>query len=197
MLNERRQNYENRPYGLASMAMLAALFPPDHPYHWTTIGEVADLRAAKLDEVHQFFRRYYHPANASIALAGDIEPEAALALVRAYFEPIDAGAPVEPVRALASLDGERRILLEDRVELPRLYLAWLTPPMFEPGDAELDLATDLSGQRKNLAPLPPARLRRTDRDRRVRVAELTRDCRASSSSRPRRRRATRWSSSSA
>jgi zinc protease len=143
VLNERRQNYENRPYGLASMAMLAALFPPDHPYHWTTIGEVADLRAAKLDEVHQFFRRYYHPANASIALAGDIDPEAALSLVRAYFEPIDAGAPVEPVRALATLDGDRRILLEDRVELPRLYLAWLTPPMFEPGDAELDLATDL------------------------------------------------------
>ena len=143
VLNERRQNYENRPYGLASMAMLAALFPPEHPYHWSTIGEVADLRAAKLDEVHQFFRRYYHPANASIALAGDIEPEAALALVRAYFESIDAGVPVEPVRALASLDGERRILLEDRVELPRLYLAWLTPPMFEQGDAELDLATDL------------------------------------------------------
>ena len=143
VLNERRQNYENRPYGLASMAMLAALFPPEHPYHWTTIGEVADLHAAKLDEVHQFFRRYYHPANASIALAGDIDPEAALALVRAYFEPIAAGAPVEPVRALASLDGERRILLEDRVELPRLYLAWLTSPMFEPGDAELDLATDL------------------------------------------------------
>jgi zinc protease len=143
VLNERRQNYENRPYGLASMAMLAALFPPDHPYHWTTIGEVADLRAAKLDEVHQFFRRYYHPANASIALAGDIEPESALAQVRAYFEPIDAGAPVEPVRAAASLDGERRILMEDRVELPRLYLAWLTPPMFSPGDADLDLATDL------------------------------------------------------
>ena len=143
VLNERRQNYENRPYGLASMAMLAALFPPDHPYHWTTIGEVADLRAAKLDEVHQFFRRYYHPANASIALAGDIDSEAALALVRAYFEPIDPGAPVDPVRALATLDGDRRILLEDRVELPRLYMAWLTPPMFEPGDAELDLATDL------------------------------------------------------
>jgi zinc protease len=143
VLNERRQNYENRPYGLASMAMLAALFPPEHPYHWTTIGEVADLRAAELDEVHQFFRRYYHPANASIALAGDFEPDAALALVRAYFESIDAGAPVEPVRAIASLEGERRIRLEDRVELPRLYLAWLTPAMFEAGDADLDLATDL------------------------------------------------------
>jgi len=143
VLNERRQNYENRPYGLASMAMLAALFPPDHPYHWTTIGEVADLQAAKLDEVQQFFRRYYHPANASIALAGDIDQEAALALVRAYFEPIEAGALVEPVRAAASIDAERRVLLEDRVELPRLYIAWLTPPMFEAGDADLDLATDL------------------------------------------------------
>jgi zinc protease len=143
VLNERRQNYENRPYGLASMAMLAALFPTEHPYHWSTIGEVADLHAAGLDEVHQFFRRYYHPANASIALAGDIEPDSALDLVRAYFEPIEAGAPVEPVRAQASLEGERRIRLEDRVELPRLYVAWLTPPMFEAGDADLDLATDL------------------------------------------------------
>jgi zinc protease len=143
VLNERRQNYENRPYGLASMAMLAALFPPDHPYHWTTIGEVADLKAAKLEDVQQFFRRYYHPSNASIALAGDIDPEAALALVRAYFEPIAAGALVEPVRAAAALDGEQRISLEDRVELPRLYIAWLTPPMFEAGDADLDLATDL------------------------------------------------------
>jgi hypothetical protein len=61
VLNERRQNYENRPYGLAPMALLAALFPPDHPYHWTTIGEIADLQAVRLDEVHAFFRRYYHP----------------------------------------------------------------------------------------------------------------------------------------
>ena len=58
VLNERRQNYENRPYGLASMALLAALFPPDHPYHWATIGEIADLEAVQLDEVHAFFRRY-------------------------------------------------------------------------------------------------------------------------------------------
>src|SRR5262249_5439841 len=81
VLNARRQNYENRPYGLAGMAMLAALFPPDHPYHWATIGEIADLQAARLDDVHAFFQRYYHPANASIALAGDIDSETALALV--------------------------------------------------------------------------------------------------------------------
>ena len=143
VLNERRQNYENRPNGLAPMAMLAALFPPDHPYHWTTIGETADLHAVRLDEVQAFFRRYYHPANASIALAGDIDPDRALALVRDYFEPIPAGPRVDPVRVAASLEGETRLLLEDRVELPRLYVAWLTPAMFAEGDADLDLAADV------------------------------------------------------
>jgi len=143
VLNERRQNYENRPYGLAPMAMLAALFPPDHPYHWTTIGEIADLQAVQLDEVHAFFRRYYHPANASLALAGDFESEEALGLVDQYFGTIDAGPRLSPVRASASLSGETRLFFEDRVELPRLYLAWLTPAMFADGDADLDLATDL------------------------------------------------------
>jgi zinc protease len=143
VLNERRQNYENRPYGLAAMAMLAALYPPEHPYHWTTIGEIADLGAVRLDEVHAFFRRYYHPANASIALAGDIDAERALALVDDYFGDIEAGAAVDPVRADATIPGEVRISLEDRVELPRLYIAWLSPAMFAEGDADLDLATDL------------------------------------------------------
>lgn len=143
VLNERRQNYENRPYGLAPMALLAALFPPHHPYHWTTIGDVADLQAAKLDEVRAFFRRYYHPANASIAHAGDIDPEQALALVDRYFGGIDPGEPVDPIHVDASMTGDSRIHFEDRVELPRLYLAWHTPAMFAEGDADLDLATDL------------------------------------------------------
>jgi zinc protease len=143
VLNERRQNYENRPYGLAPMALLSALFAPDHPYHWTTIGEISDLQAVQLEEVHAFFRRYYHPANASIALAGDIDPDEALLLVDRYFGEIDAGERVEPIRVTASLSRDVRIHIEDRVELPRLYLAWLTPAMFAEGDAELDLATDL------------------------------------------------------
>ena len=143
VLNERRQNYENRPYGLAPMAMLAALFSPDHPYHWTTIGEIADLNAVQLDEVQAFFRRYYHPANASLALAGDIDAEDVLALVRTYFEDLEPGEPVDTVRADAALSSDVRIYFEDRVELPRLYLAWLTPAMFAQGDADLDLGTDL------------------------------------------------------
>jgi zinc protease len=144
VLNERRQNYENRPYGLAPMAMLAGLFPADHPYHWTTIGEIADLQAAKLDDVREFFSAYYHPANASLALAGDVTTDDAVELARAYFEELPAGPPVQAVRPPDTpLAGETRLLLEDRIELPRLYMAWLTCPMFAPGDADLDLAADL------------------------------------------------------
>jgi zinc protease len=143
VLNERRQNYENRPYGLAPMATLATLFPPDHPYHWTTIGEVADLEVSRVEEAHEFFRRYYHPANASIAVAGDIDPTEALDLVDRYFGEIPAGERVEPVRASAALADDVRIYYEDRVNAPRIYLAWLTPAMFAEGDADLDLANDL------------------------------------------------------
>jgi zinc protease len=144
VLNERRQNYENRPYGLAPMAMLAALFPPEHPYHWTTIGEIADLVAAGLDEVRAFFSTYYHPANASLALAGDFDPDNALDLVRAYFGDLPPGPALEPVRPpQPSLGGDELLLLEDRVELPRLYMAWVSPAMFAASDAELDLATDI------------------------------------------------------
>jgi len=143
VLNERRQNYENRPYGLAGMALSAALFPPDHPYHWLTIGSADDLRAATLDEVHAFFRAYYHPGNASLALAGDILPEQAFELADRYFGEIEPGPAVAPIRRTATLPTERRLVIEDRVELPRLYLGWHAPAMFGPGDAELDLASDV------------------------------------------------------
>jgi|KBSMisStaDraftv2_1062788.scaffolds.fasta_scaffold22164_5 zinc protease len=144
VLNERRQSYENRPYGLAPMAMLAAIYPPDHPYHWPTIGQIADLHAAQVEEVRQFFSTYYHPANASIAIAGDVDTDDALAMVRRYFEEIAPGPPVRAVQpAEPVLHGETRLLIEDRVELPRLYLAWTTPSMFAADDAELDLAADI------------------------------------------------------
>jgi zinc protease len=144
VLNERRQNYENRPYGLAPMAMLSALFPPDHPYHWTTIGEIADLNTARIDDVREFFSTYYHPANASLSIAGDIDSDEALELARAHFENLAPGARVGPVRPRpATLDGESRLMIEDRVELPRLYMSWHTPAMFADHDAELDLAADV------------------------------------------------------
>jgi zinc protease len=143
VLNERRQNYENRPYGLASMAITAALFPPDHPYHWMTIGETADLKAATFEDVRAFFQTYYHPANASLVVAGDVDTADALERVRAHFEEIPPGPRVRPVDARARLTSETRLILEDRVELPRLYLAWHSPAMFTDGDAEMDLLSDL------------------------------------------------------
>jgi len=144
VINERRQNYENRPYGLAGIATTTALYPPDHPYHWPTIGYTPDLRQATLDDVRDFFARHYHPGNASIALAGDIDPAAALALVERYFGDLPAGPPVPRVVVPpGGLSGETRIVLEDRVDRPRLYLAWRTPALFEEGDAALDVAADV------------------------------------------------------
>jgi zinc protease len=143
VLNERRQNYENRPYGMALMALSAALFPPDHPYHWLTIGAAEDLRAMEFEDVRSFFRTYYHPANASLALAGDIESERGFELAEAYFGDIPAGEKPPSVHADASVAREVRLVLEDRVELPRVYMAWHSPAMFAEGDAEADLLADL------------------------------------------------------
>ena len=144
VLNERRQNYENRPYGLAGMAIAAALYPPHHPYHWMTIGAADDLKAATLEEVSAFFRTYYRPRNASLALAGDIETTRALDLASAYFGDLEAGPDVPAVDVPpARLDGERRLLLEDRVELPRLYIVWHSPALFADGDAHLDLVAEV------------------------------------------------------
>ncbi len=144
VLNERRENYENRPYGLALVALMGALYPPDHPYSWPTIGMADDIRAARLDEVQAFFRTYYHPANASLTIAGDIRPELAIELADHYFGDLEAADPPERVQPEpVALLGEAKLVLEDRVELPRLYMGWHSPAMFETGDAELDLAGDL------------------------------------------------------
>ncbi|MYN65750.1 MAG: insulinase family protein [Acidobacteria bacterium] len=148
VLNERRQSYENRPYGLASMTLAAAHHPPDHPYHWPVIGWPDDVRAATLDDVRDFFATYYHPANASLAIAGDVRADDAIGAARAYFEEIPAGPAPPPVTPPAPAAGDRHqaLLLEDRVGSPRLYLGWVTPRLFGPRDAELDLAaTVLAG----------------------------------------------------
>jgi zinc protease len=145
VLNERRQNYENRPYGLAGMAIVDALFPPSHPYHWLTIGAAEDIRAAHIDDVRAFFQQYYHPGNASLALAGDIDPERGLQLAEQYFAEIPGGPRPDRVRVPApqAPPDDLRLVLEDRVELPRLYLAWHSPGLFADGDAELDLVAEV------------------------------------------------------
>ncbi len=145
VLNERRQSYENRPYGMAAVAVVEALYPADHPYHWATIGAPDDLRAASLDDVRRFFRNHYHPANASIVIAGDVDPEDAFTMVDAYFSDIPAGPPASPVARPGATSRPARLALEDRVDLPRLYLSWQTPAMYAPGDAALDLLADVLG----------------------------------------------------
>jgi zinc protease len=145
VLNERRQNYENRPYGLAGMAIVAVLYPPEHPYHWLTIGGADDLRAAHIDDVRAFFQRYYHPANASLALAGDIDSQKGVQLADRYFAEIPGGVRPGPVVVTQPEPppSDVMLVLEDRVELPRLYLAWHSPALFAEGDAELDLVAEV------------------------------------------------------
>src|ERR671913_43347 len=143
VINERRQNYENRPYGLAGIALSTALFPADHPYHWPTIGFTADLRAASLDQVRDFFQAYYHPANASLSLAGDVDTAEAFELAEKYFGALPAGPPVKKVDVTAHLTESKNLVLEDRVELPRLYISWHSPAMFAADDAELDIVADV------------------------------------------------------
>jgi zinc protease len=145
VLNERRQNYENRPYGLAQMTIARAVYPPDHPYAWPTIGEAADLEAATLGDARAFFASYYHPGNASLAIAGDIAAGEAFELADGYFGDIARGPAVPAVSCQSVEARPSSSVLEDRVDLPRLYLTWPSPALFAAGDAELDLAGDLVG----------------------------------------------------
>lgn len=148
--NERRQSYENRPYGMPELALDAMLFPPGHPYSWSTIGSMEDLSAASHADVQEFFRTYYAPNNASLVIAGDIDLEKTKALVAKWFDEIPRGKPVMPVAPPAAmLTGVTRKTMTDRVQLPRLYLGWLTPGTYRPGDAALDVVSSLLAGGKN------------------------------------------------
>ncbi|MBR9989655.1 MAG: insulinase family protein [Gemmatimonadetes bacterium] len=139
--NERRQSYENRPYGLASETLTAALFPHGHPYSWPVIGSMNDIGAATIEDVHAFCRQYYTPNNASIAVAGDVDVAHVRDVVERYFADIPAGPVVSrPEPAAPALERTERIVMEDDVSLPRLYIAWHTPAVYEEGDAALDAA---------------------------------------------------------
>jgi len=142
--NERRQSYENRPYGLAYEVILAAMLPPDHPYSWPTIGSMADITAASREDVADFFRHYYHPGNASLCIAGDFDPQEAKRLVEKYFGPIPAGPKVEKMKPWpVQLTKEVRVNMTDRVGLARIYMNWSSVPLFSPDDAELDIMSDI------------------------------------------------------
>jgi len=139
--NERRQNYENAPYGLVSQFVRAALYPKRHPYHLLTIGTPEDLDAASMEDVRNFFRTFYVPNNATLVIAGDIDVANTKALVAKYFEAIPRGLvpPVKKTPDPGDLGEEKRLEVEADVELGRVQMSWVTPPFFAPGDAELDL----------------------------------------------------------
>ena len=148
--NERRQSLENQPYGVPDEALYQALYPAGHPYHGVVIGSHADLAAAQLGDVQQFFRQYYTPNNASLAIVGDFEPGAARKLVEKYFGSLKKGPDVPRITATTTpITAEKRLTVTDTVKLPRVYVAWLTPAIFKPGDADADLAAEILGGGKS------------------------------------------------
>jgi zinc protease len=148
--NERRQSYENRPYGMAEPTLGELLYPPDFPYHWPVIGYMEDLTAATYDDVVEFFKTYYAPANASLVVAGDIDPVRTRSLVEKWFSDVQKGRAPEQLHVSdVSLTGVKRKTITDRVQLPRMYDAWLTPPHFKSGDAALDVVADILAGGKN------------------------------------------------
>jgi len=148
--NERRQSYENRPYGIADITLDEMLYPDNHPYHWPVIGYMPDLTAASYEDVVNFFRTYYSPANASLVVAGDIDPVKTKALVEKWFSDVKGGpAPAPVTNPGIRLTSVQRKTITDRVQLPRLYLAWLSPAQFAPGDAALDVLADVLAGGKN------------------------------------------------
>jgi zinc protease len=148
--NERRQSYENRPYGTADLLLAELLYPKGHPYHWPVIGYMEDLTAASYEDTVEFFKKYYAPSNASLVIAGDIDPAVTRRLVEKWFSDVKPGPPPDPMTIPGvALSGVQRRTITDRVQLPRLTLAWLTPRHFAPGDAALDVLADVLAGGRN------------------------------------------------
>ena len=148
--NERRQSYENRPYGLSQMLIQPAVFPLPHPYNWMTIGSQEDLDAASLDDVKAFFSRFYSPSNASLAIAGDIDPSQVTDLVEKYFGSLPPAPEVQRIGRMDSdLRGRVHLSTTDRVQLPRLYMVWPSVPVFDEEEPALDALGVILGDGKS------------------------------------------------
>ena len=144
--NERRQSVENAPYGLVEEELYHQLFPKTHPYYASVIGSHEDIQNAKVNDVKEFFKSYYVPNNATLVIAGDIDKVKTKAMVTKYFATIPRGNPVPPIEATTPpITQERRSKVTDEVELPRVFMGWLTSPAFKPGDAEGGIAADILG----------------------------------------------------
>ena len=141
--NEKRQG-ENSPYAIADELITKNTFPAGHPYSWTVIGEMEDLDAASLEDVHEWFNTYYGAANATLVIAGDIDPETAKQKVEKYFGHIAAGPPIARQESwIAKRTGAHRQVAQDRVPQSRIYKVWNTPGYGTKEAVMLDLITDV------------------------------------------------------
>ena len=148
--NERRQSYENAPYGMAELRLYELMYPKNHPYYWPVIGYMEDLTAASAEDVREFFRKYYAPQNASLVVAGDINPAEARKRIEYWFSDVPAGKSADPIEVPpVALTGVKKDSLTDQVQLARLTLAWHSPAMYAPGDAELDVTASILAGGKN------------------------------------------------
>ena len=145
--NERRQSVDNVPYGRSDETILAALYPKGHPYSWPVIGSMTDLSAASVEDVKQFFRTYYAPNNATMVIAGDVRPDSVKAWVTKYFAdiPRNPSAPTRPQVTPVALAKDTTLVLEDKVQLPRIYYTWPSMPAFNADEAPLDHFADILG----------------------------------------------------
>jgi len=148
--NERRQNYDNQPYGTSHEKIARALFPAHHPYSWPVIGSMEDLSAATLDDVKDFFRLYYAPGNACVVVGGSFDPRAVREWIEKYFGELPEGPPLtRPSPAPASLAENKLLATEDKVTLPRLFLSWHSFPVASRGDAVMDILTSILSSGKS------------------------------------------------
>jgi zinc protease len=149
VLNERRQSYENRPYGPSELALMDRLFPEGHPYHGNVIGSIQDLEHATMDDVRAFFAAYYAPSNATLTLAGDIDVGSTKKLIERYFGSLPKRPrPERPRRATPPLAASDRLEIEEPVSLAKVTLAWITPPAFAQDEAAIELGTHVLGSGK-------------------------------------------------
>ena len=150
VMNERRQRYENQPYGLSWEILFSNLFADGHPYSWPTIGWMDDIAKFELDDVRNFFKTYYVPNNATLVIGGNFEIESTKELVEKYFGGIQSGASIpEVIVEKQTLSEARKVIHKDNVQLPRIYLAWHTDKAFCDEDAVLDILSEILSSGKS------------------------------------------------
>ena len=148
--NERRQRYENQPYGRLRLALPSLLYDKNHPYSWPVIGSMDDLNAASDNDFINFYNDFYAPSNASMVIAGDFNTKETIKLIEHWFSDVPAGKKAPKIsHPKPSLSIDKRVYFEDKVNLPLIHISWLTPPFFDEGDAELDILANILGGGKN------------------------------------------------